>query len=54
MNLKFVETVRNRRVWLSSGENFGIRRGREKEIKQRFFEYKIEAGKTGYSGDTGL
>lgn len=54
VNLKFVETVRNRRVWLSSGENFGIRRGREKEIKQRFFEYKIEAGKTGYSGDTGL
>lgn len=47
VNLKFVETVRNRRVWLSSGENFGIRRGWEKEIKQRFFAYKIEAGRNG-------
>lgn len=47
VNLKFVETVRNRRVWLSSGENFGIRRGWEKDIKQRHFAYKIEAGKNG-------
>lgn len=47
VNLKYVHAIKNRRVLLCSGENFGMMRGREREIKQRYFAYKMKTGENG-------
>ncbi|MCM1466506.1 MAG: LytTR family transcriptional regulator DNA-binding domain-containing protein [Alistipes sp.] len=42
VNMRYVLKIKNRRIYLTSGEDFGIGRSIEKEIKRKFVRYKLE------------
>ncbi len=43
VNMKYIQEIKNRRIFLSSGETFGIGRNIEKEIKKKYVIYRLES-----------